>query len=90
MDIIKKEEFPDAKHLIKSLVLNEETDRSKLVKCKACGNDFMPPEWFFYGLCDICFRMFDTAKMNGRFGLGPKCEDVDKWLADMREGFDNG
>ena len=64
------------------------TDRRKPSKCIGCGNDFTPPVFCFYSLCDMCFKIFDRAKMNGRLGHGPECEDVDKWLTDMREGFD--
>ena len=54
--------------------------RDKLFVCRRCHKDFLPPLWFFEGLCDSCFQLFDEAKMKGRFGLGPRCENSDIWI----------
>ena len=51
-----------------------------IIKCKRCGVEFERPFWFFNGLCDDCFALFDEAKMRGRFGQGPITENSDEWM----------
>ena len=56
-----------------------------VVECKRCGKTFKRPFWFFEGLCDECFRLFDIAKMKGRFG-GVRMENSDEWMKEMPHG----
>jgi hypothetical protein len=54
--------------------------------CRRCGAAFERGDWCFHQLCDACFGRFDRAKMAGRFGQGPPCEDVAVWAASEAEG----
>lgn len=50
------------------------------VECRRCGVEFVRGDWCFHALCGGCFRRFDVAKMDGRCGVGPVCEDVEAWI----------
>ena len=54
-------------HVAHSMLTNFTTPRDSEYCCKRCGVKFIPPEWFFYGLCNGCFDEFDSQKMEGRF-----------------------
>jgi hypothetical protein len=50
------------------------------IDCRRCGVRFVRGDWCFHALCDPCFARFDRAKMDGRCGVGPVCEDVEAWI----------
>jgi hypothetical protein len=60
---------------------NSSSKVGDMVLCKRCGTRFTRPTWFFEGLCDPCFSLFDADKMKGRFHQGPPCENSDEWMS---------
>lgn len=63
-----------------NLARSASTAPKSVIECKCCRVQFERGTWCFYSLCNKCFNEFDTCKMNGRFGTGPTCEDVDAWI----------
>lgn len=48
-------------------------------KCVLCARLFAPPAWCFYDLCNFCFKVWDTQKMNGRrYNNGSLTDDEKK------------
>jgi hypothetical protein len=62
-------------------------DRTQEQPCIRCGTPFLPKLWFFYGLCDKCFELFDMQKMQARLAnmfqvprLKDATESVREWI----------
>lgn len=62
-------------------------DRNQEQHCLRCNTTFIPPLWFFYGLCNDCFTLFDLQKMMGRMALVLKnkkikgtTESCEQWI----------
>lgn len=57
--------------------------------CRRCGEVWIPGDWNFYDLCNYCFILFNTQKMNGRFSrlqgfdqnpTNPYFESCEDWI----------